>query len=177
MADNVSELFGDHPGRPSHPDFWRISEIVLSNDGPMEEARDNEEKERAWRARTNLVVDVDSVTYMAMQRARFAVGERDLPLLGRVTTVWIDAFVTGAGYERAGGHREPATDVAEQFAQVMAGSKVLGDKGQRELVVLMREMDALRAAICSAPMGLPDIREAYERAQASVDKLTGRQSE
>src|SRR5689334_3053540 len=100
MADNVSELFGEHRGRPVHPDFWRISETVLSNDGPMEEAKTPEEKERAWRSRVNLAVDIESVTYMAMQRARMATGERDLPLLGRVTTVWIDAFVTGVGFER-----------------------------------------------------------------------------
>ncbi len=187
MADNVSELFGDRPQRPVHPDFWRISETVLANDAPMEEASTDGQRGVAWRVRTSQVVDVESVTYMALQRALLAGRQlpdlAQLPAQGVIATVWIDAFVAGAGFERAGGHRDKADDATAQLVQVFEGVQGMRQPNMPKLlVVLQARMDVLRAAIDDLPTGtaidprsgkLAGIKAAYEEAVEALAAVTG----
>lgn len=114
MSDAMDEVFGKRPKRPDHPDFWRISEILLANDGAMDEAQGQDEKDREWRRRTGAVVDIESVTYAGIQRAMrvgSAIDPRGfLPIKARaaIAALWVDAFVAGAMYEQHGGHQEKA---------------------------------------------------------------------
>lgn len=99
----TDDVFGQNPNRPAHPDFWRLSEIVLANDGRVEEAFD---QEKAWKDTVADVVDVESIVYMASQRVMLMMGP---PQPGNVTdhatltALYIDAFLTGALFERRGG--------------------------------------------------------------------------
>lgn len=120
-VSSMDDVFGRRPGRPNHPDFWRISEVLLANDGDMEAATSNDAKEAAWKARTGAVVDVGSVTYAGMNRARMAFGVPGggaaFGLTGgtvagltmaqhaAVAALWVDAFVAGAQYQARGGHQ------------------------------------------------------------------------
>jgi hypothetical protein len=197
MSSGMDEVFGARPERPAHPDFWRISEVVLSNDAPMEEARDNEEKNRAWMARTTDVVDVESVTYMAGQRANMVADQAGAGLSARqrfsmvtaLATVWIDAFVAGAMFQRAGGHRAPAEDTLGSLSQLMEGAASLGaESAPKELVVLLRLMDSLRDSIeqeittsvrgldgryVVEPQRVDLLVLRYTEARAQADKLAG----
>lgn len=113
MSDAMDEVFGKRPKRPDHPDFWRISEILLANDGAMEAATGQDEKDVEWRRRVESVVDIESATYAGIQRALrlgAAIDPRGyLPLKARaaIAALWVDAFVTGAMYVERGGHQEP----------------------------------------------------------------------
>jgi hypothetical protein len=82
------------PDRPQHSDFWTLSEAVQeldskSDDGP---------------ALAGLVaggVDVQSLLYMAVMRARLAV--RELPAFEDfdpqdLASVWVDGFMAGARF-------------------------------------------------------------------------------
>jgi hypothetical protein len=122
VSNPMDEVFGKRPGRPDHPDFWRISEVFLANDGAIESARNDTAREDEWVRRTSSVVDIESVTYMAQQRALRAFG---LPGAGsafglspsqgglsvqdqaKVAALVVDAFVAGAMYQQAGGHQPP----------------------------------------------------------------------
>lgn len=126
MTSGMDDVFGKRSGRPDHPDFWRISEILLANDGDMEAAGDNaEQKEATWAARTGAVVDRGSVTYAAINRTMMAFGN---PISGQsgaafglsgmrvngltvtqqaaVSALWVDAFVAGAMFQAKGGHQD-----------------------------------------------------------------------
>lgn len=114
---DINDFFGSAgamPPRPEHPDFWRLSEVVLSNDAPMEEAGANvKDKEAAWEEQVRKYIDEHSLTYMAVQRAFRAFGITTRGQLieraeevARYAGVWMDAFCAGAAFERAGGHRE-----------------------------------------------------------------------
>jgi hypothetical protein len=101
----TDDVFGRRPQRPEHPDFWRLSEIVLANDGRMD-AAPRREKERVWKETTGSVIDVPSITYMATQRAIKLLGPptpANLAQHSAVAALYIDAFVTGAMFEQRGG--------------------------------------------------------------------------
>lgn len=101
----MDDVFGKHNDRPDHPDFWRISEILLTNDGAIEAAVD---KEREWLDRAGAVVDVESVAYMATQRANRLFGPpapASAALHTAVAALVIDAFVAGVMFEQRGGHQ------------------------------------------------------------------------
>lgn len=66
---DVGNIFGSFPERPSNPDFWRISSILLKLDGRMEAATNEDEKERAWADNVARWVDEETLNYSAMQRA------------------------------------------------------------------------------------------------------------
>lgn len=175
----MDEVFGQRRRRPNHPDFWRISESILANDAPMDEARDDEERERAWRARTSSVVDVESVVYAGLQRgmrAGKALPERARGLAadGVMTTLWVDAFVTGAMFEQAGGHREPASDELGTFIQITEGYAALtAGNAPRDFVVLLRQLDELGEAVEQSPAGLGELRSRFNAVRLQVEKMSG----
>ena len=107
MSNAMDDIFGRRNHRPNHPDFWRISEIILANDGAIEQAPD---KETVWKERTSSVVDIDSVTYMATQRALLAFGPPGTKLSvaqqATAAALVIDAFVAGVMFAERGGHQE-----------------------------------------------------------------------
>ncbi len=85
--------------RPEHDDFWLLSEVILDSDveatteSLLEAVRD--------------YVDLQSLTYMAQQRAIRALGISSMDELtdSREETVtlaaaWMDAFVVGVRFER-----------------------------------------------------------------------------
>lgn len=89
------------PKRPTHPDFWRISEVVLQQDGNATEgAKSTEEIVKD-------TVDLESLTYFAMQRGGMACQASRLPesLAPVLGSVWMDAFIAGAQFQKRGGHQ------------------------------------------------------------------------
>lgn len=89
------------PKRPTHPDFWRISEVVLQNDG------DSAEGNKTMEEIVNDTVDLESLTYFAMQRGGKAAQQAGLPeaLAPVLGSVWMDAFLAGARFQQRGGHQ------------------------------------------------------------------------
>lgn len=101
----TDDVFGVFKNRPDHPDFWRISEIVLANDGRMDDTPPSR-KEQVWKETTGSVVDIESITYMASQRVIRLLGPptpASVKMHSAVTALVIDAFVTGAMFEQRGG--------------------------------------------------------------------------
>lgn len=106
----MDDVFGKRPGRVDHPDFWRISEILLRHDGALEKLP-AEEREAAWKGLVAEHVDLDSVMYVATQRTlraldiltmadlrklqRTKAGRRQATLM---VTMFVDGFVTGAEF-------------------------------------------------------------------------------
>jgi hypothetical protein len=108
----TDQVFGKRSMRPDHPDLWRTAMIVMRNDAAIDEAPDQGAKEVVWNSVVGETVDKDVLLYMSFQRALRAFGEdwvrnpANLPVMEKVITLLADAFVTGAHFERAGGHRE-----------------------------------------------------------------------
>lgn len=88
----MDEVFGHHPKRPQHPDFWELMEIILGNDAAAEEDND------MIRARLGRAVDLNSVHYIARQRALLTnkvAKERHWPLPRALNAAWLDGFLAG----------------------------------------------------------------------------------
>lgn len=100
----MDELFNDprHPDRPQHPDFWRLSDVVLRQDGATQE-----EGEAGFLRILDETVDRDSLFYLAQQRAMIMVSQMGLPpsLTPALTTAYLSGVVLGIGFQQAGGHR------------------------------------------------------------------------
>lgn len=103
----MEDVFGAMPNRPDHPDFWRLSELILGYTGSLNEAAD---KDEFWEKYVDGLVDRASLTYMSMQRAMqvlgiATVGEivAHMDELSRLTTVYAEGFLMGAKFEQAGG--------------------------------------------------------------------------
>lgn len=87
------------PDRPSHPDFWSLSEIILGMDSEVEGVG---EFERMLTA----VIDPDSVTYMAANRMGMAVSEIVLregtlgpdAVMTLIQAMWLEGFIAGNRY-------------------------------------------------------------------------------
>lgn len=119
MAD-VDDVFGRRKDRPDHPDFWRISEIILQLDGPASDPTTPEaERDRLWNKRVADVGDKESIMYAAVQRAKLAFGVPGGAAFGitgagnltphqqaTAASLWIEAFVFGAMFAQRGGHQE-----------------------------------------------------------------------
>lgn len=91
------------PDRPQSPDYWRISEVVMQQDGRATEGGEEMPQVIAD------IVDERAVTYMAIDRARMVQqgsGMRENPVLTQMfAALWVDAFTAGIRFEKAGGHR------------------------------------------------------------------------
>jgi len=97
--DAMQDFFGPFPGRPDHPDFWKLSEVVLSLDAPADEVGAS----ALLDACTKVPIDLDTVMYMATQRASRVYGAS---LAGLVAGLWIDGFMAGERYSRRYGHAD-----------------------------------------------------------------------
>lgn len=101
----MDDVFGRFAVRPDHRDFWRLSEIVLRMDGAMEAATSDDEKQRVFERFASVHVDLDSLSYLALQRAIRALGIRtrmDLIAntveVARLSALYIDGFTTGCEF-------------------------------------------------------------------------------
>lgn len=77
------------PGRPSHPDFYRLSRAVIANDR-VEEADNPGE---AFRDLVAKHVDLDSLAYMAVQRVAIFTQRGNTPPEDIAALAWIDGFM------------------------------------------------------------------------------------
>lgn len=78
------------PDRPTHSDFFKLSEIVLEHDGDVEAGKKVEE------IFSEAGVDLKSVDYMA--RNRCAVIAKSTTELNSLHAVWLDAFLAGVEF-------------------------------------------------------------------------------
>jgi hypothetical protein len=109
MADWAERLFGANELRPNHPDFWRLSEIILKYDGRVQDAvRQGEKGEDVVSACIEEVVDGESLAYMALQRAFRIMGvsttedvQTNAAALSMLATMYTEAFVMGSAYEQS----------------------------------------------------------------------------
>lgn len=94
------------PDRPDHPDFWRLSEILLQIDG-----RSNEDGREVFDEVSDNI-DPASLIYMAEGRAKhglqeFVAAKRDrvttTDVVALVTAAWVEAFLVGARFQQRGG--------------------------------------------------------------------------
>lgn len=101
MAENDPLNDPRFPKRPTHPDFWRISEVVLQHDGEADEGN------QSMGEIVKDTVDLESLTYFAMQRAGMTCQRSGLPdaLVPVLGSVWLDAFMAGARFQQRGGHQ------------------------------------------------------------------------
>lgn len=106
---DLRDIFGDNAGRPDHPDFWKLSDVLLKMDSGLDPANPNEEeKEAQFHARlAEIGVEVDSLVYTATQRAMRALGVTTqmefmahVGEIARLTSIWLDAFAAGVFFER-----------------------------------------------------------------------------
>lgn len=103
MTDDsaMDAVFGKRK-RPSSHDFWKLSQIVLKLDGRMDEAAPADKRE-AFENTISEVIDIESASYMATQRALRAglpptrENARTLMLLA---TVWLDGLTIGLNYAK-----------------------------------------------------------------------------
>lgn len=100
---NLADAFGNFPSRPNHPDFWRLSSVMLKLDGRMNQAKSEDEKDAVWTDNLTRWIDEDSATYTAMQRAMRPLGvqtvgdaRKHAQTLVLLTVVWLEGFQVGA---------------------------------------------------------------------------------
>lgn len=92
----MDDVFGHRPERPNHPDFWLLSELVLKLDGRMDDTP-ADQRQAAWKEAVTKHVDLDSISYMAMQRALRATGGQE-QLAKMLAALYIDAFIFGCEF-------------------------------------------------------------------------------
>lgn len=107
---DINEFFGPNRNRPTHPDFWRLSETILSYDGAIDEAVD---KDKFWEDAVDAVIDRNSVMYMAFQRAARAcqaetVGDivQNIEFITKATVLYIEGFLMGVEFQKRGGKQD-----------------------------------------------------------------------
>lgn len=98
----MDEFFGPNALRPDHPDFWRLSQIVLAADARIQEAPDLDAKEAAWVAAVDAAGDRASIMYMFGQRALIAIKGNPgaLALVSRMATLAVDSFLVGVTFAK-----------------------------------------------------------------------------
>lgn len=103
MSGGIEDVFGEAPGRPDHPDFWRLSEIILQLDSAIAEGAASVIGE------ISSEVDLKSATYMADQHGRRCVeilgikGDAKTLLETMFVANWYQAFIMGSRFQKRGG--------------------------------------------------------------------------
>lgn len=100
----MDDVFGAMPNRPNHPDFWKLSEIILRLDGALEAAPPNK-KQEVFAALVAKRVDPDSLSYVALNRALRALGitsKEDVAgsqkLMAICSAMYLDGFTAGCEF-------------------------------------------------------------------------------
>jgi hypothetical protein len=92
---SLNDVFGEFPGRPDHPDFALLVDVVLQQDGKTEDKGFDIEEYMAP------MIDPPSLTHMAQQRALRTVAmmgrdPRNNPkLVNVIASMYFDGFFTG----------------------------------------------------------------------------------
>lgn len=106
MPENFSfpDLFGPSPARPEHPDFWKLSSVVLDLDGAMAE-RGKESIDDVIARKAAEVGDSYAICYMAVQRAMrvhnvTTMGEllQKGDAVVQTSVVYMEALIVGARF-------------------------------------------------------------------------------
>lgn len=84
------------PNRPQHEDFWRLSEIILQLDA---EAQATGVIDISDVVQKLVGADLDSIHYMAVQRALFIRGAAGLGT-EQMAAGWIDGFLAGVLFQQ-----------------------------------------------------------------------------
>jgi hypothetical protein len=92
---NLDDRFGAHPGRPDHPDFVRLVEIVNEQD---DHATLNLNDSAMFEEHLSHFIDPTSITYMAMQRALRAAPGGSSTVHAALASLYLDAFMVGYLY-------------------------------------------------------------------------------
>jgi len=113
MSDSFSpnDFFGAMPNRPDHPDFWKLTNVLMRLDAGLDvTSTDRDVQERQYEERlAEIGVDQRSLSYVATQRAFRALGiETRADLMDRqrlemaimLSSIWLDAFAAGVFFER-----------------------------------------------------------------------------
>jgi hypothetical protein len=82
------------PNRPNHPDFWMMSKAVISLDTASDTG--------VSFADTVGDIDIDSLAYMAQQRALRAATILATPVTreSRIMATWLDGFMVGVKFQK-----------------------------------------------------------------------------
>ena len=101
MPSGMDEVFGKMP-RPDTPDFWKMSDAVLKLDGRVEAAMTNEEKHEVFVSTVGEYVDIESLSYMAVQRAIRVVppSPKNADMIQKLAAIFMDAFIIGCEFQR-----------------------------------------------------------------------------
>lgn len=109
---DVNDVYGRMPHRPDTADFWRLSEVVNEADIRMDEAVGLPAKQEVFEQVLGGMVDRQSVSYIALQRAMRALGvvtsedlAANMEQVNRLTALFIDGFMVGHNFRERGGHR------------------------------------------------------------------------
>lgn len=91
---SLNDTFGPFPGRPDHPDFARLADIVLQQDGRSHDA------DFDYGTYLGQFIDPASIRHMAVERSKRTASHlpRDLTLEDMVmalSAMFIDAFTIG----------------------------------------------------------------------------------
>lgn len=91
--------------RPDHDDFWTLSAIIIDSDEIA--------TKESLRAAIGELVDLDSLAYMAEQRALRSLRIQDEEEFCRnkeaiaiLASIWMDAFITGVRFEKKKNSKE-----------------------------------------------------------------------
>lgn len=111
----INDIFegGEFPLRPDHPDFWRLSEIILQMDGAMGAATTDDERDDAWARFIDEKIFGKALYYMAFQRAARSLGittvgeaQENVAMLTRMTVLYSEAFAVGVAFTERGGRQQ-----------------------------------------------------------------------
>lgn len=105
---DINELFPGPDSRPDHPDFWKLAEIILALDASIDKEATDEEREKAWhKGVSGSFTDMESLAYMATQRAMRVLGISTSgqlrALRGPLTSLsamWMEGYVVGSKFEQ-----------------------------------------------------------------------------
>lgn len=82
-----------YPNRPTHPDFWRLRDIVVGLDIRADNEDDTDDI-------IGKVIDFNSLAYMAGQRVlRLVAATRGQLDADALAALWLDAFIAGAAFQ------------------------------------------------------------------------------
>ena len=109
MADDLNDVFERPEGAPDTPDFWKLSSLILKNDGAIEAAEDMDEIQEVYnRILAESGITHDTLHYVADQRALRMLGiktEQEVAekarLIGALAAMFVDGFILGGAFRDA----------------------------------------------------------------------------
>lgn len=107
---DVNDFFGHSEHRPDHPDFWKLSDVLLKMDSDLDTGTmTREQQEEQFKIRLGeLGIDEGVLSYAATQRALRAMDGMPPGMPPQLkamfgvllSSVWIDGFAAGNFYQQ-----------------------------------------------------------------------------